>query len=176
MVNIDCVFWFSGQICFKWGLKLMGRVFFFIHTGSYLKFSSHFTRPTQHQLKLEPDEREEEKGISLCTVYAPIKGDLFISHCLQSLYEKIRMYSQCLCSVNCSIFTPGVCCVHTYTVLYSPWLSAKKTGTLSHLTGLEISERHIFIIWSSLRKWLEIFCSCAWRQQPQAGTWLEKSI
>lgn len=107
--------------------------------------------------------------------------------CWDSIYEKVQ--SRCLCESDSPIVSPGVrlcACIRrvcgcplaslAQTVQYSLWFSVKKkkkqkkhTGVVNHLKGHEISEGHIFIIWSSPRKWLDIFLqSCA---ETEASGW-----
>lgn len=132
--------------------------------------------PTPRQLKLEPDERERwrERGLSPCTVYATIKRDLFTSRCLQSSYttwKGTESVSACRlqphCFSRCMFVHAHAVCLWgslAQTVLYKSLILCWNTGTVSHLKGHEISERLIFIIWSSLRKWL-IFSAVVYRNK-----------
>lgn len=82
----------------------------------------------------------ERKGLSLCTIYAPLKSDLFISHCVQSLYTHEKVQNLCLCCWLSLCFSRCVL-VHAHTlclcvrvclwatlaqtVLCRPWFSAQ---------------------------------------------------
>lgn len=146
-------------------------------------------RPTRHQLKLEPDESAmERKGLSRRTVYTTTKRDGFTSPCLLGFYiwkgtESVSVWVwQSHCFSRCTFVRVHTACLRVSARItctngpIQPLIFCKKktqkknhTGVVNHLKGHEISEGHIFIIWSSPRKWLDIFLqSCA---ETEASGW-----
>lgn len=130
-------------------------------------------------------ERDGEKGsVPLHCLRYNKERFVYLSLSAELVYEKVQ--SRCLCGGDSPIVSPGVgLCMHIQYVCVCLCVSAcktctnspiqsqifcKNTGAANHLKGHEISERLIFIIRSSLRKWLDIFCSCVQRQKPRAGT------
>lgn len=150
-------------------------------------------RPTRHQLKLEPDERERWRErvcpAALFTLQQRGEMCLPLPVCRDSIpYEKVQR--RCLCESDSPIVSPGVrscariqcVCVCllaslAQTILYSLWFSVKKKQKTKRKQAWWITLKAMRYLrdTSSLFDLLPgndsiFFCSRVQRPKPQAGT------